>query len=197
MDRRSQLVEAPMARKWSDLSPDEALKHRQRIDRALEGYQETVEDLARRRAESRQHASASPRVVTPPKPASATVEPLAHPVQRSAGAPRDWTAEQRWVELIIDAKLAPWPDGIGEALGEERRALRQEFEAKLATVKAELVRDFTQRIEDMRASFRTALAGDEDQLMKRLERIDALIDRWSRVDLALRDPKYTIDVRPN
>jgi hypothetical protein len=184
-----------MAKKWADMTPDEALAHRQRIDAALSGYEETKADLARRQAEARQRAASTPRVETPLAPESAAAEALPHPVQRSPSAPRDWHAERMWVESIIDAKLAPWPDGIGEALAETRTEIKQHFEARLATMRAELQRDFAEKVEAMRAAFSRALAGDEDALLKRLQKIDDMLDRWSRAETALRDPPYTIEGR--
>jgi hypothetical protein len=181
---------------WNDLTPEGQRDHLERIERALEGHEETKAALQQRqaynatlRAMETRTAAAAPTVTK-----AAEIE---HPVQRPASAPRDWVAERAWVEGIIEAKLAPLPDGIGRAIGEIRAELRKEFEAKLILARRDTVdevrRDFTQQIADMRSQFRTALAGDEDQLLKRLQKIDAMLDRWQRIEFATRTPT-TIDL---
>jgi len=59
------------------------------------------------------------------------------PVQRAPRAPvRDWAAEQKWIEGIIDRKLHAFAGIIGQAEGEatkeDRAAIRAEIEARIA-----------------------------------------------------------------
>jgi hypothetical protein len=187
-----------MTRTWADLTPQEALALRQRVERAMAICDDAAVDLARRQAEQPLRVDIVQNNIYP-KPE------LPHPVQRPASAPRDWLAEAAYfcgqANNATEAKLTQLVEGIGIAIAEIRAELRKEFEGKLILARRELVdelrREFNQRIEDMRAQFRTVLAGDADTLLRRLQKIDEMLDRFQRTELALRDPKFTIDVRPN
>jgi hypothetical protein len=188
-----------MAKKWSELTPDEALAHRRRIERAIAVGDQAEYDLAERQAAG---WGDSPRPLSQENIVGHNNHPAPedlHPVQRPASAPRDWHAEARWVRGICNGQLEQLVEGVGIAIGEIRDELRKEFEGKLILARRDLVeevrREFSQKIDDMRSQFRTALAGDEHVLERRLKRIDELIDRWSRIELATRP--VTIDVRPN
>jgi hypothetical protein len=196
-----------MAKSILDLSPSEFREHQARIMRALQGHEANKADLARRREQAlsdpppirtRRTEKAAPAAPQRPAPEDN------HPVQRPASAPRDWRAEGAYFTSLAnnatDGKIAQLVEGVGIAIAEIRKELQKEFEAKLILARRDLAdevrREFGQRIDSMRSEFRTALAGDEAALEKRLKRLDDVIDRWSRLELATRD-MHTITVRPN
>jgi hypothetical protein len=193
-----------MARTWAELTPAEALAHQQRIERALGICDDAALDLARRRAEAATPLrvdSLRETIYTPPLPTAAPEQP----VRRPASAPRDWLAEAAYfcgqANAATDEKIEHLVGGIGIAIAQIRAELRKEFNAALILARRDVIdevrREFTAKVEDMRSQFRTALAGDADTLMRRLQKIDEMLDRFQRTELALRDPKFTIDVRPN
>ena len=85
---------------------------------------------------------------------------------------------------LIERKVAELVEGIGEALAEERTAMRKEFEAKIESM-----------IGAMKAEFRTALAADTRSLDAVLKRMDRLLDQWQQLEW--RAGSKTIDVRPH
>ena len=74
------------------------------------------------------------RTAAPPRPAP--------PQHSAAAARRDWQAEQRWIEQIIDAKLDRFGEalcaGIGEVTGDLAKEERLRLEGKIDAAKAEL-----------------------------------------------------------
>jgi hypothetical protein len=184
-----------MTTHWDDLTPEQQRDHLERISRALEGHEENKAALAERRAYNALMRAMDKRRA----PAAPTVTKEVE-VEYQRPAPRDWVAERRWVESIIDSHLAHLPESIGQAVAEINAELRKSYRAELLLARRdiaeELRREYSAKIEDLRVQFARALAGDASALERRLQRLDAAIDRWTRLEAATRD-LHTINVRPN
>jgi hypothetical protein len=180
-----------MAKTWADLTPDEALALRNRIERAMTIGDEAAADLARRR----QEALFRPKATTPEKPIQRAPE---QPVRRPASAPRDWTAEADYFASIAalqtDEKIASLVEAIGQAIGEIRNEIEADYAGRLARMKAELQKAFSEEIATMRTEFLHAIRADEAELETRLRRLDRLIVLAERSTL-VNGP--ILDVRPN
>jgi hypothetical protein len=106
----------------------------------------------------------------PPAERTAPVQPM----YRRTGLPRDWHAEQKWVEQIIAQEIAAYNaklvDAVGFAIAHERR----DYDAELAKLRAE--------VEALRASLQR-----EDAIDGRgVSRLEALVGRLEAIDIRLR-----------
>jgi hypothetical protein len=182
------------------MTPDEIMAIRQRAAAAIESVNRMEADQKARELGIVGDQAPPERPGWPPPPRNPpplpkfepAPEPVElRPVQRLHG-PRDFGAEMIWIQGIcralvlplIERKVAELVEGIGEALAEERTAMRKEFEAKIESM-----------IGAMKAEFRTALAADTRSLDAVLKRMDRLLDQWQQLEW--RAGSKTIDVRPH
>jgi hypothetical protein len=175
-----------MTKRW-EMTAEELADHQARVERALAAGDEAAAALEERQRAGNWYVGAT----TGPRMEEAHQRAPETPVQRPASAPRDWLAESKYFAgvagLQTDGKIAELVDGVGMAIAEIRREMRQEFEAKLISAKADLLRQFTDQIATMRDGFSAAIRADERVMSDQLARIERLLDRWSRIDVATRD----------
>jgi len=100
-------------------------------------------------------AAREPTELWQPPPAPER-RPVAQPTPRPAPTARDWQAERRWIEGIIDRRLDSFAKSIAEAeaeiVKEERAALWREIEARIAksdSATVELILDLERRIAEL------------------------------------------------
>jgi hypothetical protein len=98
-------------------------------------------------------------------------DPIAHPFTRPPRA-RDWHGEQRWIEQIIAARLAAWPDAIGQAIAKTTTALRREFEQQIEVLRTEVFEECLKTIREVSTQGLEARLAKLDLLLERLEHSD-------------------------
>jgi hypothetical protein len=93
---------------------------------------------------------------------------------------RDWAAEEKWVEWIIDQRLASLIEGIGQV----REEMRSEFKAMIDAVRAELQEAIATRPAEVEIAARlghiSAGLAHLDRCLDRMAKADAALDRLSR-----------------
>jgi len=136
---------------------------------AMQKVDELNETLNRERQERAERGEASWQLPQPPEPASS--RPRA---PRPEG--RNWEAERRWIEGIIDSKLAGAAEEFGAALGETISETRQEIES-----------EFRREIKGAIDAFRVETQHHLDKDVRAaLDKLNVLLDRALKTDGALR-----------
>lgn len=160
------------------MDDDEALERAQRFAEWKERTEATLAkaDQALLDAERRQAERASPWAEPPDpgqRPDAATCGPVP-PLRRPANVPRDWGAEQKWIEQILDRRLSGFWDQIGAALAEVARIEeREHWGPELKKLRAEV------------AELRSKLQR-EDGMGHGIQRLEAMVSRLEEVDRRMR-----------
>jgi hypothetical protein len=120
---------------------------RERARLALEGANQTLEQLAERRR--RRLEGVEPDEWTVP-----SREPV-HPIQRPPHVARNWDDEARWIGQIINGKLAvlkaELTEAFGIVIGKERELVRRELRAAITEARANDLEAMIRKLDQLMA----------------------------------------------
>ena len=101
---------------------------------------------------------------------------------------RDWAAEEKWVEWIIDQRLASLIEGIGQV----REEMRSEFKAMIDALRTEMLSVIAARPAEVEIAARLAHIKSAG-----LEPLDRCLARMAKADAALGLSCADIGLLPN
>jgi hypothetical protein len=147
-----------------DQDPDEI---RRRAYDALAATENVEEQLRERRSRPYRGETEFPAHDTGPAPSPRQAAP-------AAAAPRDWAAEERWVEGIVERRLAVLVEAFGQVIAHERATTRE-------------------AISELR---RVLAQGEHEGLSQGLARIEQMLSRLDYSGVVLADRAAPSDL-PN